>query len=405
MSDGHPDRVRHVEITRERRVRRLGVLGAPLIGVALLAVAAAGWSLDSRAAVLMGVLLFLLASSGMVAALIAPLVAAWIARARLRGPLALVRDREELALVGADGRARWTLPWSQLGVAWACSPRLVEIATASGDELRLFFDSPDAAAAAVRTLRRRGRERRAYPLALESDSRRLLRQSLAWLAPCAVGAFVLASGPEAWPAAPIALALAWLGARGTRRLVLGADGVVVERRFSRRYVPYRDIARIESRTTLIGARSLALRLTDGRRVALGTIGEQRAALVQALLEEGLRMVERGEAAGASAAALAMEPGAGGWREALRGATSKIGYRGAALDVERLLSIARNPAAEAAQRVAAALALRAEPAGLARIRVAADVSAEPEVKRALEVLSADALDERAVERALRAVARR
>ncbi|MCZ7679891.1 MAG: hypothetical protein M5U28_14485 [Sandaracinaceae bacterium] len=290
-------------------------------------------------------------------------------------------------------------------MAWACSPRLVEIATAGGDELRLFFDSPDAAAAAVRTLRRRGRERRAYPLALESDSRRLLRQSLAWLAPCAVGASVLASGPEAWPAAPIALALAWLGARGVAAWCSAPTASWWSGASRGGTCPYRDIARIESRTTLIGARSLALRLTDGRRVALGTIGEQRAALVQALLEEGLRMVERGEAAGASAAALAMEPGAGGWRQAVRGATSKIGYRGAALDVERLLSIARNPAAEAAQRVAAALALRAEPAGLARIRVAADVSAEPEVKRALEVLSADALDERAVERALRAVARR
>lgn len=406
MSDGQLDRVRHVEITRERRVRRLGALGAPLIGVALLVLAVGGWVLGPDAVLFLGALAFLLASAGMILTMLAAPIAGWLARTRLRGPLALVREREELALVGPDGWSRWRLPWSELGVAWARSPRLVEIATASGDEVLLFFDSPRAAAEAVRTLRRRGRERRAYPLALEGDTMRLLRQSLAWFAPCTMAALLMIGGPETWPAAPLAVAIAWLGARGTRRLFFGADGVVVERRFSKRFVPYRDIARIESRTTLIGTRALALRLTDGQSVSLGTIGEQRAALVQALLEEGLRMVERGEAAGASAAALALaSEDVGSWRDALRGATAKIGYRGAALDVERLWSIARNPAAEAAQRIAAALALRAEPAGIARIRVAAEVSAEPEVKRALEALAAEALDERKIERALRAVARR
>src|SRR5690606_30643297 len=118
---------------------------------------------------------------------------------------------------------------------------------------------------------------------LEDDTMRLLWQSFAWFAPCAIAAVLVAAVPAAWPSMPIAIALGWLGARGTRRLVLGADGVVVERRFAKRYVPYRDIARVESRTTVFGSRWLALRLTNGRRISLGRIGEQRAALVQALL--------------------------------------------------------------------------------------------------------------------------
>jgi hypothetical protein len=113
------------------------------------------------------------------------------------------------------------------------------------------------------------------------------------------------------------------------------------------------------------------------------------------------MVERGEAAGASVGTLADEADeAGEWRLRLRGVAHKSGYRGAALDVERLISIVRNPAAEAAHRIAAALALRAEPAGVARLRVAADVSTEPDVREALEALATEAVDERRVERALR-----
>ena len=64
---------------------------------------------------------------------------------------------------------------------------------------------------------------------------------------------------------------------------------------------------------------------------------------------------------------------------------------------------RNPAADGAQRIAAALALRAEPSGPAGIRVAAEVSNEPEVRDVLEALSSESVDEVRVERALKRLA--
>jgi hypothetical protein len=250
-------------------------------------------------------------------------------------------------------------------------------------------------------LRRASRDRRAYPLALESDTARVWRTALAWFTPSAMAMVALAIGPSTWPAVPIAIALGVLGGRGTRRLVFGADGALVEGRFRRRYVAYRDIERVEARTTIFGARTLVLRLVGGGRLSLGKLDERRAVLAHALLEEGQRMVVRGEAAGASSAALAHE-GADldAWRRSVEGAGRAKGYRGAALELERLVGIVRNPAAEASQRIAAALALRADPSGVARIRVAAEVSTEPMVRDALEALAEGEVDERRIERALK-----
>jgi len=394
-------RVKRVEISRERRVQILSRVPAVLailqVFGAMAAIMLAGGEnrlLIATSLLWIWVLVFCVAA-------IAPLALAFLARTRVRGNLALAPSAGELGVMDGSWRARWRLPWSEIGVAWMRAPRVVEIATASGDEALLFFESPQQGAAAVTAIRQRARDRRAYPLSLRTDSGRLWRETLAWLAPAVLAPLSVAFGPLGLLAAPVALSLGAIAARGSGRIVLGADGVIAARRFRRIYVPYRDIEKVELSYGLTG-RSLALRLKDGGRVRLGRfIDATRASLAEALLKEGVRMVERGEAAGASSASLAHQgEGPDELMRALSSRAKKAGYRAPALDTERLASIVRNPAADGAQRIAAALALRAEPSGPARIRVAAEVSNEPEVRDALEALSSESVDEVRVERALK-----
>lgn len=404
MHEGELQRVRRVEITHARRVQRASRAWALVALLHVLAVAALS-VVDpavSQPALIAG--LVGLGSLLATLAIAAPPLVAWLCRTRLGGRLSLDPSSEGVAIIGSNLRRQWTLPWRDVGLAWQPAPLMVEVASASGDEARMYFESPDEARAAVTAIRRRGRDRRAYPLSLESDTGRLRRKALGWVAPTLLVPLA-AFTPLAWPIPPLALALGWIATRGDRRITLGADGVIVEDPSRRLYVPYREIAAVELGGRLFGGRSLALRTTDGTRVRLGhMIDATRASLAAALLNEGRGMVERGEAAGASSSALAQDgetPEA--WLKALPSRAKKAGYRAVALDPERLVSIVRNPAADGAQRVAAALALRAEPSGVARIRVAAEVSTEPDVRDALEALASDAVDEVRVARALERLA--
>lgn len=397
--------IKRMEVSRTRRVRRLASVPAVLAFLqafgAMAAITFIGEPVDRvvAATVLLwvAVLVFCIAA-------IAPLALTHLARTRARGHLTLARPDDELRVTDAEGRTRWRLPWSEVGVAWMRAPRVVEIATASGDEACLFFGSPREAAAAVAAIRQQAHDRPAYPLSLRTDSGYLWRQTMAWLLPAAIAPFGVYLGPLGLLAAPIALSLGAVASRGSGRIVLGADGVIIERRVERVYVPYRDIERVQRWSGVLG-RSLLLHLKDGRRIRLGSfLDGTRASLAEALLNEGLRMVERGEAAGTGSASLAHAGQAPDeLMRSLSARAKKAGYRAAALDTERLFSIVRNPAADAAQRIAAALALRAEPSGPARIRVAAEVSNEPDVREALEALSAESVDEVRVERALKRLA--
>jgi hypothetical protein len=401
MSDPAPDPVRHVEIIRAERVRRLAEV-LSFVGALPLVAAVAATFLPDSIRPPMAVLATLLAVGLVALFLLAPPLVALLSRSKLPAPLMLRHDDGTLRLVDAAGRTHWQLPSSDVGVAWQRRPNLVELVTATGDEAALSFGSAEAATRAVDYVRRHACDRRAYALALESDVYRLWRPALAWSVPSAAAMTLATADFALWPAIPVALGVGALGARGSRKVWLGADGVALEGRFRTRHVPYRAIVGVEQRVSPFGWTTIVLRLTSSREVRVATLlSSDRAALTHALLEEGLRMVERGEAAGTAAGALATEGSSlREWLAKVSTATRRADYRGAALDVERLVSIVRNPAARGAQRVAAALALRAEPSGVARLRVAAEVSTEPEVREALELLAVDPLDERRVERVLK-----
>ncbi len=393
-------RVERVEIIREHRVRASASL-APLAGVPFLAIGVACWLLEPRSDALVW-LAFGLAWLGAFAALFAPVLLALAVRSHVTGPLTLRHEAGAVLLIDTDGRARWRRRGSELSVVWRPEPARVEVLDAKGDEAQLTFLSPEAAARAVIMLRAAARDRRAYRLALEDDTTRLWRCCVAWFIPCAAAMVIAASGPDGWPVLPLAVATAFLGSHGSRRLILGADGVRVVGRFGRRYLPYRDLAGVETRAAPLGRKVLVVRARRGAPTSLGALAPDRARLVEALLREGVSMVAKGEAAGTGAAALALPTDdLDRWRRTIECASRFTSYRGAALEAERLSGIVRNPATEASRRIAAAFALRVAPGGAALLRKAAAVCADPSVREALSALAGNRIDE---ERARAALAR-
>lgn len=408
MHEGQLQRIRRIEVTPRRRAARLGkAAGFVVFVVCALLIAGAVASDEPMYRIGAGVLSVLFGIAALLVTLVVAPIAASFARTRFSGPLALESTHDEIRVVAPDGRARFAVKATDVGAAWQRGPLRVELATVAGDEVRLHFDSPEDAVGAIAALRGRARDRRAYPLALESDVVELVRHAHGWaraalLVPVALAADGVAS--MAW--CLVALGLGWLFTR-PRRLVLGADGVIIERRFEHRYVAFREIASVERTRPFVGRCSVVLSLTDGTRVVLARgLENERAKVMESLLNEGRAMVQRGHAAGASSAVLANDEALSltEWMRSLAFASKRADYRDTALDVERLASLARNPAADREQRIAAAVALRAVPSGLARVRVAAEVTAEPEVRAALEALAEEEVDQRRVERALRRLRR-
>jgi hypothetical protein len=397
-----PVGLRHVEVTRERRVQSLGALGG-LVALPAMMLAPLAWLIPAfdRALLLAAAGTLLLPTMAVLAS-VSPWAIAWLMRTRASRRVRAVAAKGGLEIYEGE-KLRWRVDWKDVGVAWARQRSMVELTTSGGDQAQLLFDTPADASQFVELVRSRPGRRRAYALALEGDVRRMTRKTVLSTLVTGLAAGVFALGPQAWPAAPIGLALTWIFARGTRRLKFGADGVHVQGVWRQRYVPYREIARVVLASTPFGARSLSLELESGERVRISyLLSPTRALLAKALLEEGMRMAENGAAAGAEVAALTRADGenSDAWKVRVAGAVRAADYRGQAVDVDRLLALMRNPAAQPAQRVAAALAVRSDPEGVARIRVAAEVSAEPDVREALEALAEEAIDERRVERALR-----
>jgi hypothetical protein len=91
-----------------------------------------------------------------------------------------------------------------------------------------------------------------------------------------------------------------------------------------------------------------------------------------------------------------------WRDDLRAwARGGSAFRSAPPTADELETVLVDPAASGEARVGAALALR-ESGGEARVRVAADASASPKLRVALETIAAASDDDEAIEEAVRAL---
>jgi len=368
-----------VETTPANRVRAAAAF-PPLLGAVAMIVGAASWPAPFSAAVLLAVGLVFLFSLCAASLALAPLLSPLLRR-REEGTLDAFVDHERV-LIGDSVRLRT----DDLAVAWMPKPNQVEIVARGGDEHLVSVSGPEAGERLVRRLRAVAPRTRSYPVSLGTGGGRVVRAMAAGVVMVGASLFLLA-GPEAVPVLLGGAALGALLGHGRGALRFGADGVHVEGRFRSRYVPYRDIARVELGNTSGATTWLTLRTLTGR-ISLGSfLPTQRARLVAALLEEGVAMVRCGAEAGAHVAELdPTEADPVAWTDRLRHVLETQDYRAVAVDAGRLLGLLRNPAAEPRQRVAAALALRHTEGGLARIRVAADVSTDPEVQRALSALA-------------------
>ncbi|WP_437903837.1 hypothetical protein WME95_35860 [Sorangium sp. So ce327] len=223
-----------------------------------------------------------------------------------------------------------------------------------------------------------------------------------WLIVIAAIALPLPASRSAGPVVAwfaLALGSTWLLRRAARRtqVVVGTDGVRIDRPFSSVWVPYAELDSVGRR----GDRLVLSRRGGGIPVVLRT-GE---ALTEALAQR-IRDAHEGAAAGAAPrGAEALERGGrdlAAWREDLRKLLAGGDYRAAGLTPEDALLALDDVSAPRDRRVGAALLLRVAgyPEAQERIRVAAGATADDALRAALERAAEDEVDEAALARALR-----
>lgn len=245
--------------------------------------------------------------------------------------------------------------------------------------------------------RRRARFRRASPL-VATVPRQLALFGTLWIAMALIGAAHAATGLALLPLfAAMALPAG---------IEIGVDGVLLTWLWRKRFVPMGEILEIQSEDD----RLLLLTLRSGEVVRVYTgiprrsQGGSGAAHHQAILArivEARRLFREGGAA-LDAAALVGRQGRSraDWLQALaRVAGGEGGYREAAVRLENLVALVEDPRAPADARAGAAAVLHAkgDDEARARVRVAAEATASPKLRVALDAAGKD--DPEAVRRAL------
>jgi hypothetical protein len=188
----------------------------------------------------------------------------------------------------------------------------------------------------------------------------------------------------------LGLVVFWLVERSARvTLTVGMDGVYVEDRRGKRFIPFSQIEGIQR----VG--SVLTMLT--RQAAPVVFRASSAPGLRRELDSVIRRIE--SACGQSAATLQrlLERNGAGvpeWMANLRTIATRESYREESLDVRRLWDIVESGSVDASQRAAAAVALmdHLDEDDVSRLRVAADACAAPEVRTAMEAV-ADGDEER------------
>lgn len=221
-------------------------------------------------------------------------------------------------------------------------------------------------------------------------------------------AALFAGSPEAGVRATAALIFGWtslalaLLARALipAQVVIGTDGITVERILGRVFVPYSQVKQVISAR---GAVVIELREGRARRLPTGArYGGTPRRAEEALHTALLTRIHHAMAAGRLGASRDARDGdldrAGrsfdAWRRHLRGLTADASYRRVALAEEALAAVLEDASAPRERRVAAALALApSKSAALAlRIHDAARASADEGLRRALQAAVDDDLTE-------------
>lgn len=186
---------------------------------------------------------------------------------------------------------------------------------------------------------------------------------------------------------------------GPEHLVLGADGVILEKRSGRRFVPYKDL---QSMTT--SDSRVTLHLKSGKKVQARArhLGHEEQDIIKQRVREALAL--RDERSADLAAFAALDRGQRdikAWGEALQGIFSKGGgYRQAKLTLEQVAAVLVDPVASVERRIGAAMVLSQSGDGEAKskIRAAIESSVNRKVRVALEAIERGDLENAAIEEA-------
>ncbi|XXT16969.1 hypothetical protein WME94_42735 [Sorangium sp. So ce429] len=200
----------------------------------------------------------------------------------------------------------------------------------------------------------------------------------------------------AWLA--LTLLSTWLVRRAARptQVVVGSDGVRVERPFSSAWLPYTELTEIRKdgdALLLVGPKSGTLVLQTGEALSDAVAMRIREAHERGAGGAALRGAEALERRGRDVAA---------WREDLRKLLAAGDYRATELTPEDAILTLDDPDAPRDRRIGAALFLRVAgyPEAQDRIRVAAGTTADDALRAALEQAAEEELDDTALARALR-----
>ncbi len=202
------------------------------------------------------------------------------------------------------------------------------------------------------------------------------------------------------PIAPLLFLPVFFVGMWPSRIVVGVDGVLLKWLWRARFVPMSSIGYVSA----VDDRAIALDLVSGERVLVYTSMRQRYRsegapqhrdAVLARIREALETFRaHGAAVDVSALVRRGSRSHTEWLDALRKLSGgEGGYREAAVREEDLWRVVEDPAAPADARAGAAMVLKAslDDAGRARVRVAAEATASPKLRVALDALSADADD--------------
>lgn len=186
---------------------------------------------------------------------------------------------------------------------------------------------------------------------------------------------------------------------GPEHIVLGADGIIVEKRSGRRFVPYKDLKSISTTDDRV-----TLRLHNGKKVSAKArhLGQEEQDIIQQRVREALAL--RDERSADLAAFVALDRGhrdIKAWREALSRIFGKEGgYRQAKLTLEQIAAVLVDPVAPVERRIGAAMVLSQSGDGEAKtkIRAAIESSVNRKVRVALEAIERGDLEDAAIEEA-------
>ncbi len=211
-----------------------------------------------------------------------------------------------------------------------------------------------------------------------------------WLQPAMVIAGVL------WSVGP-GLAMAWWW---PQRVTLGADGLLWSRRGGHRFIRYASITGIQR-----SDERLTLSLRGGAKVTLRTTGAEAISTAEALEARMRATMEQNAARAGEPGYEVLDPAdkdVGSWLRAIESrAQPAHAFREATFEPERLRAVLDDATTTGAKRLGAAVALASsgEADAPGRIRIAAQGTASPRLRVALEKIADGQRDEAAIQEVL------